>query len=286
MKGIDYYLIVIYINLKQGEYMYGAIMGDIVGSSFEFNNHRSPFFELFRKESYFTDDTVCTVAIADILNRYGDKITFDIVSDELRVWCCSFLNRGYGGMFLQWLTNGVNKPYCSYGNGSLMRISPVIKYAKKNNWDLDKTIEIACKLTEITHNHEESINAVKCYISILYKVWDDKVNYKKIIVNELNRYSYDIPQSIEKYRITISFDVTAKTSLLIACASLLETDSFEDVFYQVVSVGGDSDTYAAIAGPIAEIVYGIPNEYIENIKQYIKPFENKMIEVMNELYEN
>ena len=123
--------------------MWGAIIGDIIGSTFESENNRTPYFELFRKNARFTDDTVCTAAVADILYKNDwNKNNHEEISDQLRLWCCTYLNRGFGSMFYQWIANAINKPYNSYGNGALMRISPVAKYAVKHNLSIDKALEV------------------------------------------------------------------------------------------------------------------------------------------------
>lgn len=275
--------------------MFGAIIGDIVGSTFENENHRSPFFELFRKDARFTDDTVCTTAVADILERYyPDQLTHDNISNCLRLWCCSYLNRGFGSIFQQWISNGVNKPYNSYGNGSLMRISPVAYFGVKNNIAKEETLELAKKITEVTHNHPDALQAVKCYTDILYDLLQYKKNHmqsmpleeaKQSIANKMIEYGYETPLVIKKYRVLLDFDLTAKMSLSVAVSAILETTNFDDVLYQVVSVGGDSDTYAAIAGAIAEALYGVPEEHKQAMKPYFREYDKDILQIMNSLYE-
>ena len=280
--------------------MWGAVIGDIIGSTFEVENHRSPFFELFRPEARFTDDTVCTVAVADILQsidempskELGDTtyhLNHNWVSQKMRIWCCTYLNRGFGSMFYQWIANGVNKPYNSFGNGALMRISPVAFFGVAKGWDLKKTTEIALDITNITHNHPQAQRAVSCYISILYNLLKNNFvaeEAKELIKNELNAFGYPMPEKIEHYRITLEFDLTCETSLLVACAGILEATEQDEVFYLVVSAGGDSDTYCAIAGPIAEAIWGLDKEYIDKILVYFKSYDKGLIEVMNTLYQN
>ena len=270
--------------------MWGAIIGDIIGSSFEIENNRTPYFELFRTNARFTDDTVCTAAVADILYKinWEQENNHDAISDELRLWCCTYLNRGFGSMFYQWIANGVNQPYNSYGNGSLMRISPVAKYATKHHLTKEKAIDIALQITKITHNHPQALLAVSMYIDILYELFKNPhlslLDKKFIIVNTLHKYNYEQPKTIFDYRISIDFDLTAQTSLLVAISSILETESFYDVFYQVISVGGDSDTYAAIAGPIAEIIYGLEYDSLLNIQPYFKEYDQKILVSLQKLY--
>lgn len=277
--------------------MWSAIVGDIIGSTFEVENHRSPFFEHFRKDARFTDDTVCTAAVADILQTMSESpiknednlyLNHDWLSNKMRIWCCTYLNRGFGSMFYQWIANGVNKPYNSYGNGALMRISPVAFFAVKENWDIEKAKGIALDITNITHNHPESQRAVQCYIEILYYLLGENLGHEKasqFILKTLNDFGFESPKKIDEYRISLEFDLTCKTSLLVACAGILEADSYEDVFSLVVSAGGDTDTYCAIAGPIAEAVWGLDNDYLENINPYFKAYDNEILAVMKRLYE-
>lgn len=274
--------------------MLGAIIGDIVGSTFEAENHRSPFFELFRKDGRFTDDTVCTVAVADILEKcYPDNMDDDSISNMLRLWCCTYLNRGFGSMFYQWIANAVNRPYGSYGNGALMRVSPVALFAVSRGISKEEALIIANQVTKITHNHEQALKAVAIYTDILYDFLKYRVDNgqsipyvaaKEQIVEKLIKYGYALPETINKYRVTIEFDLTCDTSLSIALAAILETDNFDDVLYQVVSVGGDSDTYAAIAGAVAEAIYGIPEGHMDAIKPYFKAYDEDLIIAISMLY--
>lgn len=269
--------------------MWGAIVGDIIGSTFEAENNRSPYFELFRRNARFTDDTVCTAAVADILYKNNwSKDNNEEISNQLRLWCCTYLNRGFGSMFYQWITNGINRPYDSYGNGALMRISPVAKYAIKHKLSLEKAIEIATQITNVTHNHPESILAVTIYIEILFELLSSKdtslFEKKKKIIEILNKYNYQLPKKILEYRVEVDFDLTSQKSLLIAIAAILETETLDDVFYQVVSVGGDSDTYAAIAGAIAEAIYGLDNNFLINIKPYFRKYDEDILLSLENLY--
>lgn len=275
--------------------MWGAVIGDIIGSAFEHANHRSPFFELFRTDCRFTDDTVCTAAIADILLRNPDlsKISEDSASNTLRLWCCTYLNRGFGSMFYQWIANAVNRPYGSYGNGSLMRISPVALFCVNRGYSREQALEVADLLTRITHNHPQALKAVKLYVGVLY----DLLKYNKdnaqpmlvddaktLIAQSLLDMGYPQPQTIDKYRVQIDFDVTAETSLLVACTGIFESESFEDVMYKVVSVGGDSDTYAAIAGAMAEVIFGIPASIKDAVKPYFRSYDEDLLISIESLY--
>jgi ADP-ribosyl-[dinitrogen reductase] hydrolase len=278
--------------------MWSAIIGDIIGSTFEVENHRSPYFEFFRKDARFTDDTVCTVAVADILQRINEMpeklnndksfyLNSNWVSQKMRIWCCTYLTRGFGSMFYQWIANGINKPYYSYGNGALMRISPVAYYGVKEKWSLQKTIEIALDITNITHNHPDAQKAVSCYIDILYNLLSEKKSIddaKDFLVEKLIDYGFGLPLSIEYYKLNLEFDLTCNTSLLVACAGVLEANSYDDVFSLVVSSGGDTDTYCAIAGPLGESIWGLDLKNIDNIKPYFREYDKDLLSVMTSLY--
>lgn len=267
--------------------MFGAIIGDIIGSTFEAENHRSIYFELFRSDARFTDDSVCTAAVADILIKYQcEELTHDNISNELRLWCCTHLNRGYGSMFHQWILNGLNKPYNSYGNGALMRVSPVAQWGYKNNFSLEHTIDTAKKVTQVTHNHPQALLAVEIYTTIIFNLLKEKLSgeeAKEYIKSLLVSYSYSLPLTVEQYRTTIEFDLTSQTSLLVALASIYEASSFEDALRNVVSIGGDSDTYAAITGPIAEAIWGC-YEYIDEINKYFREYDKPILQAIEQLY--
>lgn len=274
--------------------MWGAVIGDIIGSAFEVENTRSPFFELFGKGSRFTDDTVTTAAVADIvLKNWPNNLTPDEISDQLRIWCCSYLTRGFGSMFYQWIGNGVNEPYNSYGNGALMRVSSVAKFGIMKNLTKEETLLIAKKITHVTHNHPQALNAVDAYISMLYDLLDYRKknkaympleDSKNVILETLKSYNIPEPKKIIEYRIDIDFNLTCNHSLGVACAAILETNNFEDVMYQVVSAGGDSDTYAAIAGALAETIYGIDENMLGRIQPFFKKYDYDILKAIDAIY--
>ena len=267
--------------------MFGSIIGDIVGSTFEAQNHRSIYFEMFRSDARFTDDTVCTAAVADILQKYKmEELTNDNISNELRLWCCSHINRGYGSMFHQWILNGANKPYNSYGNGALMRVSPVALFAKKNHLSLTEVLEIGKRVTSVTHNHPQALLAVDIYLTLLYHFLNNKVDSdeaKKFIKQTLAKHSYKEPLSVEKYLNTIEFDLTSETSLLVAISAIYEADSFESAIRNVISIGGDSDTYAAIAGALSEAIWGC-EDFIPEVNKYFRDYDKPILSVIKSLY--
>lgn len=234
--------------------MIGAIIGDVVGSRFEFDNIKTKEFELFDKECDFTDDTVMTLAIGKALKEYqgGDfKKHLIAVMHEVgnRYPSC-----GYGGLFLDWMIYKQMKPYNSCGNGSAMRVSAVGWYAKT----LEEAEELAKLTAEVTHNHPEGIKGA---VSVAGAIWlarngNTKEEIKKYI--EDNYYTLDF--TLDEIRPTYGYEITCQKSVPQSIQAFLEADSFEDTIRNAISIGGDSDTVAAIAGSIAEAYYDIDPE--------------------------
>lgn len=237
--------------------MYGAIIGDIVGSRFEGNPHKSKVFELFTDDCTPTDDSVLTVAVADAIMADNDFEYY------LRHWGVKYPYAGYGGTFIHWLANEI-PAYNSYGNGSAMRVSPI-------GWayhDLETTREMARKSAEVTHNHPEGIKGAE---SVASAIWMTRNRYNK---NEIKQYiekefGYDLSRKLDDIRKTYQFDVTCQGSVPEAIICFLEGEDFEDTIRNAVSLGGDSDTQAAIAGSIAEAYFGIPSRLIDRCNDYL-----------------
>ncbi|MEG2120460.1 MAG: ADP-ribosylglycohydrolase family protein [Rikenellaceae bacterium] len=229
--------------------MIGAIIGDIVGSRFEFNNTNRTDFELFTPECSYTDDTICTVAIADaILKGKSYK-------DSLLEWCRKYPNPkgSYGGSFAQWIHTADPQPYNSYGNGSAMRVSPI-------GWAFDdyKTVgNHACRSAAVSHNHEEGVKGAMCVANLIYHLRTGKIGKDAIKRCVKRSYGYEIP-TVDYIRETNSFNETCQVTVPQAISCFLEANSFEETIRLAVSIGGDSDTIAAIAGSIAESYHPIP----------------------------
>ncbi|MDR3272965.1 MAG: ADP-ribosylglycohydrolase family protein [Flavobacteriaceae bacterium] len=234
--------------------MLGAITGDIIGSRFEFNNHRSTDFELFTNECSFTDDTICTVAVADTLLQ---GISFE---KSLRNRCKEYPNPkgGYGGSFAVWLQSDNPRPYKSFGNGSAMRVSPCAWFSN----DRKTVLDFAKKSAECTHNHPEGIKGAMAVADCVFHA--HKENRSKEKIKEIaESYGYDLDMTCAEIRRTNTFNETCQVTVPQAIICFLESTDFESAVRLAVSIGGDSDTIAAITGSIAEAFYGIP----ENIKQ-------------------
>ena len=156
--------------------MYGAILGDIIGSPFEFDRgDKTKDFKLFSRRSHFTDDSVMTLAVCEALLKVGQDATVkeieDTVISSMQSWGRRYPHEGYGSYFRCWLTARHPEPYNSFGNGALMRVSPVAKYAIKMNYSLKDAKELAKKVTEVTHNHPQALLAVEIYTEILYNLF-------------------------------------------------------------------------------------------------------------------
>lgn len=236
--------------------MLGAIIGDIVGSRFEFNNTHDTNFKLFHEACSFTDDTICTVAIADAILRECSY------QESLLRWCRSYPNPmgGYGGRFGQWVNSNNPQPYNSYGNGSAMRVSPVA-------WAFDNLLDVlveAKKTALPTHNHPEGINGAKAVAHAIYELRNGCS--LACFIGIMNQY-----YPSHKYGIFEpgKFDETCMGTVPLAFKIFYESNSFEEAIRKAVAWGGDSDTIAAIVGSLAEARWGIPWHIGEKAMQYL-----------------
>lgn len=243
----------------------GAIIGDIVGSLYEMYNCKSTNFALFTTASQFTDDTVMTIAVADwLLNGVPLQKT-------MPDWGREYPNRGYGGMFYEWLFYSNDKePYNSFGNGAGMRVSPCGYYAKS----LDEALELAEQSAEVTHNHPEGIKGAQAIASAIFLARQHKS--KDEIKDYIEKsFDYNLHRSCDAIRKTYQFDVTCQGSCPEAIIAFLDSQDYESAIRLAVSLGGDSDTIACMTGSIAAAYYGIPAwmvKYVvtEYLPQYMR----------------
>lgn len=252
--------------------MLGAIIGDVIGSAYEFHNVKTTNFKLFREKSCFTDDTILTCATAEWL------LTSQKPEDVLRKWGLMYQNRTYengtigafGKGFTEWLKT--NKPYNAKTNGCVMRLSPIGLLEA----DLKKAIEKAVRLTAITHNHPESFIAAKAYIETMYLA--KKKTPAAVIKNYISsKYGYDLSLSVDKIRPQYNkFYSSCKKSVPQAIICALESNNYEEAVRNAVSLGGDSDTLACMAGGIAEARFGVPEQF----KQKVMPYLDKPVAAM------
>jgi ADP-ribosylglycohydrolase len=233
--------------------MLGAIAGDIIGSRFEHARIKSKEFELFNRQCVFTDDTVMTLAVADSLLH---KTPYQ---NNYREYFQYYPAVGYGGRFRRWARSAKPAPYGSFGNGSAMRVSPIGWYYDS----LDKVLEEAMHSAEPTHNHPEGIRGAQAVAAAVFvaRQGDDKPAIREYVERS---FGYDLSASIDAIRPDYDFDVSCQGSVPQALRAFLESTSFEDAVRIAVSLGGDSDTQACIAGGVAEAFYGgVPSEIAE-----------------------
>jgi len=229
--------------------MLGAIIGDIVGSVYEFDNIKTKEFPLFRDESRITDDTVCTVAVADIILNDKDPV------ETMVYWCRKYTGMGYGDRFVKWFDLPWQVPYNSFGNGAAMRVSP----AAILSTTLEESRLHARKVTEITHNHPEGIKGA---LAVSDAVWMalNSARPDAIRAQISATYGYDMNRTVDSIRPDYEFNESCMKTVPEAIICALEACDFEDAIRNAVSLGGDSDTLAAITGSLAEALFTIPDE--------------------------
>ncbi|MBQ7306981.1 MAG: ADP-ribosylglycohydrolase family protein [Clostridia bacterium] len=227
--------------------MLGAIIGDTVGSVFEFNNVRKKDINLFSNDSSFTDDSVMTLAVLEIIQKGYINDNKKII-EVLKKWGREFPNSGYGGMFMSWIFSENSKPYNSFGNGSAMRISPIGFYAKT-----EEEVKTFSKLvTEVTHNHSEGIKGAEVTAMCIYYAKSGKS--KEFIKQYVSQY-YDVNFNYEELKMNYRFNETCQETVPQAIYCFLISKDFEDCIRTSVSIGGDTDTLCAISCAIAEAYY-------------------------------
>ncbi|MDY6792201.1 MAG: ADP-ribosylglycohydrolase family protein [Thermodesulfobacteriota bacterium] len=237
--------------------MIGAIAGDIIGSVYEVHPIKSTSFPLFSPHSRFTDDTVLTVAVAfSILNNVN-------YATSIKNFGLKYPYAGYGGSFYRWLHSADSKPYHSWGNGSAMRVSPV-GFAFHS---IEDVLAEAKKSAEVTHNHPEGIKGAQATALAIFLARQGKP--KAEIRREISEhFNYDLNRTIDEIRPGYHFDVSCQGSVPEAMIAFFDSTDYEDTIRKGISLGGDSDTIACIAGGIAQAFYTeIPSEIISNAKK-------------------
>ena len=239
--------------------MIGAVIGDIIGSRFEFNNHRSEDFTLFTEESKVTDDTILTIATADCLLHNKEY------ANTYQLYAQKYPNGNYGGMFSKWMYTSEPKPYGSFGNGSGMRVSPVGWFYS----NLEDTLKEAEKSAAVTHNHPEGIKGAQSIALAIYlaRMGSSKEEIKSAIEFKFN---YVLDFQLDSLRKTNKFDETCGVTVPQSIYCFLISNSFEDAIRKAISIGGDSDTIACMTGGIAEAFYKvIPEDILANAQKVI-----------------
>ena len=237
--------------------MLGAILGDIIGSPYEFTqyNIKTTDFPLFSEKSQFTDDTVMTLAVAEGLmnSNYDMGLAHAEVTAAMRQYGRMYHWAGYGQMFARWLCAREPKPYGSYGNGSAMRVSSV-------GWLFDDlaTVEQFAQISaEVTHNHPEGIKGAQATAAAIFMARRGEA-HTAIRQYITERYGYDLSRTPEMIRPVYTHVESCQQTVPEAIIAFLHSDGFENSIRIAVSLGGDSDTLAAITGSIAEAAYGVP----------------------------
>ncbi len=246
--------------------MLGAVIGDIVGSRFEWNNHRSKEFELFTEKCFFTDDSVMTIAIADALMKADGDISVlsDYAIKSMQEIGRPYPNCGYGGSFYHWMYSDNPEPYNSFGNGSAMRVSSCGFVAKS----IEEAKALSKAVTEVSHNHPEGIKGAEATVVAIFLAKTGH-SIEEIREHICENY-YPMDFTLDEIRDTYEFNETCQNTVPQALEAFFESTDFEDAIRNAISIGGDSDTLAAITGGIAEAYYGIPEEIKANVPQYFK----------------
>ncbi len=262
--------------------MLGSIVGDIIGSPYEHDNIKTVEFPLFTEKSHFTDDSVMTLAVArglmECMANHGDVTTDEDFTEQVKASMLKvgrkFPKAGYGRGFRAWLSSKEPHPYQSFGNGSAMRVSPV-------SWafsDLETVEHFAELSAVITHDHPEGIKGAQ---SVAGAVFLARTGHSKDDIRGYvaGKYDYDLSRTLDEIRPEYTFSSSCPKSVPEAITAFLEGESFEDTIRKAVSIGGDSDTIAAIAGSIAEPLWGIPTviqvEAFERLHSYLKRIVQK-----------
>ena len=251
---------------KRSLVLMGAICGDIVGSFYEFCSTKSQDFDLFTDQSRFTDDTVCSIAVADALMNGNDFV------GRLKYWCRKYPRAGYGGNFSWWFRQENPQPYDSWGNGSAMRVSAVGAFA--NN--VEEVLDLAEKSAKVSHNHPEGIKGAQATALAIRLALNG--HSKEELKNQIeSRFGYDLNRKYADIQPSYRFDVSCQGSVPEAIIAFLESDDYESAIRMAVAYGGDADTQAAITGGIAAAYYGEIPDYILDECLLRLPFDIKEV---------
>lgn len=245
--------------------MLGVIIGDIVGSVYEWDNIKTKEFELFKDNCFFTDDTLMTIAVGKALydsNGDTEKLAAIIVPTLQQIGR-PYPDAGYGGSFFRWLYSDNPKPYNSFGNGAAMRVS-ACGFAAQT---LAEAKELSKIVTAVTHNHPEGLKGAEATTATIFlaRLKKPKPEIKAYIAE----HYYPLAFTLAEIRGTYRFNETCQDTVPQAIVAFLEADGFEDAIRNANSLGGDSDTLAAITGSIAEAYYGIPENLAEKARAYL-----------------
>ena len=257
----------------------GAIAGDIIGSVYERNRIKTKEFELFSDISIFTDDTVLTLAIANwILENKDSK---EILSNNLREFASTYPNAGYGRSFNHWIYNGSSDPYGSWSNGSAMRVSPCAWAVNS----LEESQQLSKMSAIVTHSHPEGIKGAQATSDAIYlaRTGSSKDEIKNHIEST---YEYDLSRSLDEIRPVYEFELACDKSVPESIICFLQANDYEDAVRNAVSLGGDADTQAAIAGSIAAAYWEVPQDICDNAISYLDENLTDVLNSFNEKFIN
>ena len=255
--------------------MLGAIIGDIVGSRFEFGGRPEEDFELFTGDCGYTDDTICTIAIADAV------LSGKSYRDSLLSWCRRYPDPkgGYGNMFRHWIESSNPLPQNSCGNGAAMRVSPV-------GWlfgDYNSVMEEAKRSAEVSHCHSEGVKGAQCVATLIYWLRTCRLVKDDLESAVSRNFGYVIPSLRDIYKIGGEghFDAVCQETVPYAIRCFLDANDFEETLRNAVMARGDTDTKAAIACSLAEACYEIPDALVDRAYSYLP---DEMLEVIEHFY--
>ena len=267
--------------------IFGAIIGDVVGSRFEFNNIKTKEFKLVSEHSQFTDDSVMTLAIAKALRNWKKGSEIDegefekAVIKSMRDFGARYPDAGYGGRFFGWLHSDTPKPYNSWGNGSAMRVSPVAWYFE----NLEDVEKFAAASARVTHNHPEGIKGAQATAAAIFmaRTGKSKSEIKQYIEE---KYNYNLSRTCDEIRPNYAFNESCQKTVPEAIIAFLEGENFEDALRLAISLGGDSDTLADITCAIAEGMWGVPKKIEKLVEHRLDDFIMSELEDWEEAISN
>ena len=258
--------------------MYGAILGDMIGAPYEFDQgQKIKDFDMFNSRIRYTDDTAMTLAVAKALldagTEAGEKEVKEEVIKDMQDVGRRYATGEYGGRFAVWLDSSNPEPYGSYGNGSAMRVSAV-------GWlydSLERTREVARWTAEVTHNHPEGIKGAESVAATIFMARNgaEKKQIKKFVEDT---FGYDLDRTCDEIRPYYHHVESCQGTVPEAFSAFLEGTDFEDVIRTAVSLGGDCDTLTCIAGSMAEALYGVPEQYIQECERRLP---DEFVEILN-----
>jgi len=264
--------------------MLGAIIGDIAGSVYEWHNIKAKDFPLFRDDCFFTDDTVMTIAVAEALMNDGKDDNF---IDAMKKYGQLYPNAGYGGRFGAWINSDDRESYNSWGNGSAMRVSPCPEFVFRSIYPGDRpessivrARELARISASVTHNHHEGIKGAEAATYCMMMAYGYGLEEAKEHIREdvPALFGYDLSRTLDEIRPSYRFNESCQDTVPQAITAFLESTGFEDAIRNAISLGGDSDTLAAITGGIAEAAYGAPTDIKDKAMTYLdKPLKAVLV---------